>query len=251
MSSAKAKKRKAAQRKRGAAVRAAKAQGELAPEAQEQDVVEEAEAAPEKPARFLEARVAEVGKVYLNWSLDTAMRATGRMRRAPGGQGEEVVFEGFDMHGNLIEFPVKPHYPIRVDNAGVARVMERYNYKRALLDGRIARESRRVAVSSGDVLEDGPGSRGRAAAPGAPRKPRGQVDPRTRCQAGTDSQEFAVIMLDRVKPGKDHRAKSVELITEFLVKRGGREAKACRALAQSWYSTLVRKAPEVYGALSK
>lgn len=222
-------------------------------------VPEEQEGRPaDKPAKFVEARFAQVGQKLVNWARNWVVEYAGRTRMMPGGvtadsipDGQlEYMFKGWDSQGNeTAEFGFKGFYPLRDDQADVARIMERYLYKKAIEERKmgkaIARHERAAAkAEGGEVDETGGGD----ATPRRPRAPRGELDPRTGCTPGSDGHAFGEIML-RVKPGAVHRKDSVDEIAALL---GQRMDKAkSKALAQSWYSTLKRKKPEIYGKLGE
>ena len=78
------------------------------------------------------------------------------------------------------------------------------------------------------------------------RKPRGEVDPRTGCSAGSQGHVLGTIMLDN-KCSPFTREKCVTLMTEKLHKEYGfTDLKKAKALAQSWYSTLWTRKPQFY-----
>lgn len=210
-----------------------------------------------KPAKFVEARHAEVGYKLVNWNRRWVVEFTGEVRRkstwldlhpdsVPGEQ-VEYMFTGYDMLGNrTAAFGFAPYYPLRDDSTDVARIMERFLYKQALEERKMGkaaekRAATREAGQDGEVDETGEPS-----APRRARAPRGELDPKTGCTPGSDGHKFGEIMLS-VKAGADHRKESVAAITALLKERMD-ESKA-RALGQSWYSTLKRKKPEIYGKL--
>jgi hypothetical protein len=78
--------------------------------------------------------------------------------------------------------------------------------------------------------------------------PRGDVDARTGCSKGSQGYVLGTIMLDN-KCGPATREKCVALMTEKLSKEFGfTDLKKAKALAQSWYSTLWTRKPQIYQA---
>lgn len=78
--------------------------------------------------------------------------------------------------------------------------------------------------------------------------PRGEVDARTGCSKGSQGYVLGTIMLDN-KCGPATREKCVALMTEKLNKEYGfTDLKKAKALAQSWYSTLWTRKPQIYQA---
>lgn len=207
-----------------------------------------------KPARFVEARHAEVGQKLVTWNRRQIVEFTGDIQRKTcgiysesiPGDTVEFMFKGWDMNGDETQpFAYAPFYPFRDDAADVARIMERFIYKKALLDrkmGKAAERREREAVQEIDETTGLPKPRPERKAG----KPRGDLDPVTGVTAGSDGHTFGLIMLG-IKPCGDHRKKAVEGICKVLAAR--MDAPKAKALAQSWYSTLLRKKPEIYGKL--
>lgn len=79
------------------------------------------------------------------------------------------------------------------------------------------------------------------------RKSRGEVDPRTGCSAGSQGHVLGTIMLDN-KCSPATRQECVRLMTECLVKEFGMDERKAKPLAQSWYSTLWTRKPQIYQA---
>ena len=204
--------------------------------------------------RYLDARLAKPGQKLVNWSRTTVVEFTGKVRHNPGnfrtgvdaipGEDFEYMFHMWDDQGNTLEpMGFRPYYPLRDDAADVARIMERFHYKQALLERKMGKAAERRAASV-EVGEDGqPIKKEKRQG-----KPRGEVDPVTGVTAGSDGHAFGLIMLG-IKPCEDPRKLAVIEICKVLTAR--MDEKKAKALAQSWVSTLIRKRPDIYGIFKK
>jgi len=213
------------------------------------DAVQAAVGSLGKPGKYTDASTAKPGQKLVNWSRTTVVEFTGEIRHNPGnlrigpdkipGEDLEYMFKMWDDQGNdCVPMGFKPYYPLRDDAADVERIMERFRYKQNLLASRAGAKIKPAEI---DEATGQPVPRKQRES-----KPRGELDPRTGCTPGSDGHSFGEIMLG-VKPGENHRKESVEKICKVLGSR--MDGPKSKALAQSWYSTLLRKKPEIYGKL--
>lgn len=203
--------------------------------------------------KYVDARFAKVGQKLVNWSRTTVVEFTGKVRHNPGafrsgadsipGEDFEYMFNMWDDQGNtLAPMGFRPYYPLRDDAADVARIMERFLYKQALLERKMGKAAEKRNAQPEEIDEETGLPIPRA--PKAAGKPRGETDARTGCTLGSDSHKFGEILLDTPE-GADHRKQSVAAIAKLLSSR--MDAPKAKALAQSWFSTLLRKRPDIYG----
>lgn len=206
------------------------------------------ERSAERPrGAFIEARFAEEGRHYVNWSLHAVLEFTGQFREKRSSDGTppvmEPMFRSYHDLGDLLEAsPCAPHFPIRVDDEMAAAIMVKYEGKRKRAQG--PRQAPKMVEVEVEEVDETTGEKVKVtkmvAAPKKTGKPRGDKDPRTGCTLGSDAHAIGIIMLE-IKPCKDHRVRAVDKIVKDLGKP--------KALAQSWYSTHQKRKPEIYGKL--
>lgn len=191
----------------------------------------------EKPAikeerrwpRYVCAGQCSAGTWYVNQTRSTALTPTGRSARPGDYWPDELEFRAETTLGDRFVFGLPAESPVMEDEGEAARV-------RAECERRCALQERRAAKGEVVVGKDGEETVvGRAAA-----QPRAAMDPRTGCTPGTAAHRAGEVMLS-VKAGPEHR----RLAIEALMKEMGMQ----KGLASSWYSTHLRRRPEIYGKL--
>lgn len=187
-----------------------------------------------KEPQFISAAGAEKGVKYLNWSLKTVLEALGTSRSL--GPLQEYAFRGYADNGDVLEQHwLLEFYPLRIEPIEVERLMITHEGMKARFASRTTRTSGKVVAvvdeKTGEVVEKRVKKES---------KPRAAMDPRTGCSPGTSAHSVGEVMLNE-KPGPDHRKRCVEILIEKLHME--------KPLAQSWYSTHIRRKPEIYGKL--
>lgn len=188
-----------------------------------------------KEPQFVSAAGAEKGGRYLNWSLMTVLEALGTSRSL--GPLQEYAFRGYADNGDVLEQHwLLEHYPLRIDPGAVERLMATHEGMKARFASRNSRTNGKVVAvvdeQTGEVVEKRIKKES---------KPRAAMDPRTGCSPGTSAHAVGEVMLNE-KPGPDHRKRCVDILIEKLHME--------KPLAQSWYSTHLRRKPEIYGKLT-
>lgn len=179
---------------------------------------------------FVEAGKAEPG-AYLSWGLHDVVELNGQRVTRPAVGYEEVKAIGYSENGDKFEWWLPGHCPLRVDAAGVERVLAEHKRKRAVVEGRLAPRARAQTV---EVVDES-GNVTFVERPRKERKARTATSPLTACQEGTSGHAVGLILL-RQKPKGFDRAKAIAAAMKELSMEKG--------LASSWVSTLIkRKAP--------
>lgn len=190
---------------------------------------------PENRAELIQAGYAEIGSRYVSSDYNSVMELLSKDTQDTGDmRAWKLKFKAYFTHGDLIEVNTNGLSPLVVDQKSVGKIMEKYiqgvNY---MADKKGIKVKASMDKTTGKVVKT------------SERRASTNVDPKTGCRAGTTAQIVGSIML-RFKEGAEHRSKVLPLIQKELQDQGFDEKKS-KALAASWYTTLVKRKPEIYG----
>ena len=190
---------------------------------------------PENRVEMIQAAYAEIGTRYVSPDYNSVMELLSKETLDTGDmRAWKLRFKAYTNTGDQVDVQTNGLAPLVIDQPSVDKIMEKY-----IAGVNIMAEKKGLKVkasmdkATGKVVKTGE------------RKPSTNVDPKTGCRAGTTAQIIGSIML-RFKEGADHRAKAMPLILDTLKEQGFDDKKA-KALASSWYVTLVKRKPEIYG----
>ncbi len=194
--------------------------------------VKERQAADKSAAiTFVAVKDAEVGKQYLNWTLQQVVVLSGQLNERAQVLEYQVTVNTRD--GELMELWLPTHYPLRDDERLVGVILEQY-------EKAIKRQTSMVKTTTKEVIDAETGEV-KVVRVAKVSHPRGEVDPRTGYGRGTDAHAFGTIMLD-LGTGPDQKEACCQAIFVILKERG-----KPYGYAKAWYSYLKKKKPEIYG----
>lgn len=190
---------------------------------------------PENRPEIIQAAYAEIGTRYVSPDYNSVMELLSKETLDTGDiRAWKLRFRAYTNAGDQVDVQTNGLAPLVIDTNSMDKIMEKY-----ITGVNIMAEKKGLKVkasmdkATGKVVKTGE------------RKASTNVDPKTGCRAGTTAQIIGNIML-RFKEGPDHRSKAMPLILDTLKEQGFDDKKA-KALASSWYVTLVKRKPEIYG----
>lgn len=185
----------------------------------------------QKP-KLLFAQEAEENKKYLNWTKQDILVRTGNIET-----NGDLGFVGYSRNGDYLTLALKPYYPLRDDPEEVKSALIEYERGREILERKCGirekAESPKINPETGQPIVK----------PKRSASTRRNVNSSTGYGEGTDGNRFCLVILKH-GTSKEARKKCVNEIQQLLSDRF--DEKKARALAQSWYSTVKRKRPDLW-----